>query len=202
VARGYSPIAPQLPRFNTSRDMHLKDLPPDLKKPPLVIKLGDANFQPPERTPDAKTDESRSPQPIVFDIVDQESNVNPTKGKRTFARRLAGFVLLLGLFAGVLSATHFYLRGKGLLPEISNPFAAREGVALMDINLRSEPNTRNEPVGLVSKDSRLKIISNNDNWYEVQIIEHGRPKENENWADRGWISMKSRNSGETVKISR
>lgn len=203
IARGYSPIAPLLPRFNTSRDMRLKDFPATLKNPPLVIKLGDAPRQPPETFTRGELDEeSKSPQPAVFGGETVQPEIYAPVKKSTLTRRLTAFVLLFGIFAGVLYATHFYLRGGGLLPEISNPFASREAIALMDVNLRSDPSTRNEPVGLVTRDSRLKIISNNDNWYEVQIIEHGRPKENENWADRGWISMKSRNSGETVKISR
>jgi serine/threonine protein kinase len=202
VARGYNPIAPQLPRFNTSRELHLKNLPTAMNNPPLVIKLGDAT-QPVNKFGNNQLHDSRSPQPIVFAGKDIEEE-NPVVGKRkSLIRRLTSFVVFIGLFAGILYATHFYLRGSGLLPEITNPFVTREAVALMDINLRAEPNTKNERVGLVSKDSRLKIITNNDdNWYEVQIIEHGRPKENEDWADRGWISVKTRGGGETVKISR
>lgn len=204
VARGYNPIAPQMPRFNTSRDMRLKNLPPAIKNPPLVIKLGDAPMpmQRFENANDNHSDESRSPQPMIDTGLSPAEEVYSAKNKRSVSRRLAAYVVFLGLFAGVLYGTHFYLRGSGILPEISNPFASREAVALMDINLRAEPSTRNERVGIVSKNSRLKIISNDDNWYEVQIIEHGRPKENNNWADRGWISVKTRSGDETVKISR
>lgn len=203
VARGYNPIAPQLPRFNTSRELRLKNLPPALKNPPLVIKLGDAPLQTNDTFGNSHLEDSRSPQPIGFNGVSAEQEVFPVKNKSIAARRLASFTVFIGLFAGILYATHFYLRGSEILPQISNPFASREAVALMDINLRVEPSTKNERVGVVTKDSRLKIITNNDdNWYEVQIIQHGRPKENENWAERGWISVKTRGGGETVKISR
>lgn len=205
VARGYNPIAPQMPRFNTSREMRLKNLPTALKNPPLVIKLGDAPtpMQPLDTFNNNRLESSRRSQPMVVAEEPPEREVYPFKDKTSALRRMASFIVFIGLFAGILYATHFYLRGNGILSEISNPFAAREAVALMDINLRLEPSTRNERVGLVSKDSRLKIISDNDdNWYEVQIIEHGRPKENNNWAERGWISVKTRGGDETVKITR
>jgi hypothetical protein len=73
---------------------------------------------------------------------------------------------------------------------------------LIDVYLRPEPNTNKKAIGLVSKDSRLRIKSVDDNWYEVDIIEHGRPKENENWAEHGWISGKTRLGDETLKVLR
>ena len=43
---------------------------------------------------------------------------------------------------------------------------------------------------MISKDSRVKILNTSDNWYEVEVIEYGRPKENLNFADRGWVYAK------------
>jgi hypothetical protein len=43
---------------------------------------------------------------------------------------------------------------------------------------------------VVSKGSRVKILDTSDNWYEVEVIEYGRPKENSNYADRGWVYAK------------
>lgn len=204
VARGYNPIAPQMPRFNTSREMRLKNLPPAMKNPPLVIKLGDAPapLQRFDTFGKNHLEDSKSAPPIINTDAPPGRELSSNKNTSNLSRRLAAFIILIGLFAGVLYVTHFYMRGSGIFPGISNPFAAREAVALMDINLRSDPSTKNERVGMVSKDSRLKIISNDDNWYEVQIIKYGRPKENNNWADRGWISVKTRSGDETVKISR
>ncbi len=128
--------------------------------------------------------------------------VNQPAKRNTFTRRAATFVILLGLFAGILFATHNYLRGRGVLPQFSNPFATQEAIALVDINLRSDPSTKNQPSGLISQNSRLKIISTGDKWYEVEIIQHGRPRENDDWAERGWISIKTRSGDDTVKITR
>lgn len=212
VAKGYTPIAPTMPRFNTSRDLKLKNLPPSIKNPSIVIKLDENQFQNKNLSPyknlspsDKKTTNDISPQnPLINEnyqpSIPEAASIPQKRGG--FLRRTATFVFLIGLFAGILFATHNYLRGRGVLPEFSNPFATQQAVALVDINLRSDPSTKNQRVGLVPKDSRLKIISSDDNWYEVEIIEPGRPKESDSWADRGWISTKTRSGDDTVKISR
>jgi serine/threonine protein kinase len=206
VTKGYSPNVPQKPSFNTSRDLKLKNSPETLKNPSLVIKLDESaslndslnKFQ------NQNLNNSDARQPIIIEEIKPELSEDPYQPKRQkkTLKSFATFAVLIAIFAGVLFATHSYMRGGGIFPTISNPFADVEAVALMDINLRADPSTRNQPVGLVTRDSRLKIISNDDNWYEVQIIEHGRPKENVDWADRGWISIKTRSGDSTVKISR
>jgi len=70
----------------------------------------------------------------------------------------------------------------------------------MNINLRSDPSTDNPRIGLVSKGSRLRIISTEGHWYQVEIIEYGAPKTNPNFSDRGWISGKTRTGIETIAM--
>jgi hypothetical protein len=70
----------------------------------------------------------------------------------------------------------------------------------MNINLRSDPSTSNPRIGLVSKGSRLKIISNEGHWYQVVVVRYGSPKTNPDFADRGWISGKTRAGDETISI--
>jgi len=204
-ARGYTPIAPQKPRFNTSRELRLDNLPPAVKNPSFVIELNDSY---PKDTllnhlQNGKLMETPASPPIVSEkeAAVLTENSYQSKKHRASLRQFAVFVIFLGLFAGILYATHNYLRGRGILPQISNPFAEQEAIALTDINLRSDPGISNQRIGLVSEDSRLKIISGNDNWYEVQIIQHGRPKD-ETWAERGWISKKTNRGDDTVKITR
>ena len=38
--------------------------------------------------------------------------------------------------------------------------------------------------------SRVKILASDENWYEIQVLEHGRPNTNPFTADRGWINKK------------
>jgi len=194
VAKGYTPLAPERPRFNTSRELKINNSLLS-NNAPLVVRLEDA-----------KTNDSTRSQPHIIERESAELpkiiNQSPKRNKN-FLRRVAAFVIFIGIFAGILYATHNYLRGRGILPAIGNPFSSQqEAVALTDIYLRPEPNTNKKAVGLVSKDSRLRIKSVDDNWYEVDIIEHGRPKDNADWAERGWISGKTRFGDETLKVLR
>jgi serine/threonine protein kinase len=184
VAKGYTPHAPQRPRFNTSRELKLDNLLEE-KRAPLVVPITNANINtiPPAQQPEILKTETSSDSPVIY---------KSAKRKNAALRRLATFVIFIGMFAGILYATHNYLRGVGILPEISNPFSRREAIALTDINLRPVPNTNKQAIGRVTKDSRVQIVSVDENWCEVVILEHGRPKENTDWAERGWVSMKNR----------
>ncbi len=206
VAKGYTPIAPQEPRFNTSKELRLKNLPPELKNPSLVIRIGEpyggslANGN--EKIEIEKAPSRQPPIHESGNVVVEEMIVQPKHNRGNSLKRVLIFLLLLGSFAGILYATHNYIRGRGIFSGITNPFSAQKAVALVDINLRADPSTKNQPVGLVTRDSRLEILSSDGNWYEVRIAQHGRPKENANWVDRGWISVKTRAGDDTVEISR
>jgi serine/threonine protein kinase len=194
VSKGYTPLAPQRPHFDTSRELNLKNTLSQVDKAPLVVRLNEKNIKHSANTP-----------PKVFEkeTVVVDTNISKAKParKKAFSSRLAIFVIFIGLFAGILYGTHNYLRGRGILPEIRNPFKKQEATALTDINLRAEPNTDKKPIGLVTMYSRVKILSINGNWYEVAIIEHGRPKEND-WAESGWVSGKSQFGDSTLKLLR
>jgi serine/threonine protein kinase len=62
-------------------------------------------------------------------------------------------------------------------------------VASTDINLRSAPGRQAPKVGLVERDSKVRILrfSSDRKWSEVEIIQHGRAKEDASAADRGWV---------------
>jgi uncharacterized protein YgiM (DUF1202 family) len=66
----------------------------------------------------------------------------------------------------------------------------REALAVTDANLRASPTSRSDRVGLAELGSRVKVlsVSNNNNWCEVEIIQHARPKADPNSADRGWVN--------------
>jgi hypothetical protein len=76
------------------------------------------------------------------------------------------------------------------LPEINNPFNKPEGVALSDVNLRPSAGVEGNPVGMVPKNSRVRIVNSKDNWYEVDVVEFGRPKENPADAEHGWVNKR------------
>ena len=194
ISKGYTPHAPQLPRFSTSKDFKVN---PNLSNPnrlPLVVKL-ENNYQTPIKQPPV----------IEYKPVQQQEEIFVQSPKRQWnlTRRLAIFAIFIGLFAGILYGTHNYLRGRGVLPNFSSSASKPDAVALTDINLRSDSSTNNERVGVVTQNSRLRIVNSDGNWYEVDVIEQGRAiADNNNAPTRGWISGKTRAGDDTIKITR
>lgn len=182
VALGYTPLAPQRPRFNTSRELKLNNLLEE-KRAPLVVPIQAANVNPvPPPQPPQISETEISPEPVIV--------YKPARRKNAALRRLAVFAVLIGVFAGILYATHNYLRGRDILPEIGNPFKKPLGVALTDINLRPTAGVEGEPVGKVPKNSRVRIVNSTDNWYEIDVVEFSRPKENPADAEHGWVNKR------------
>ena len=108
-------------------------------------------------------------------------------------------IVALGLimaFSGMLLATHKYVTSHwNPLSSISNlgeTFAiGKEGVTTTDVNLRPLANTTNAPIGVAESGSRVKILNiAENNWIEVQVVEHGRPKTDPYSSDRGWINKR------------
>jgi serine/threonine protein kinase len=185
VARGYTPLAPQKPRFSTSQDLRLNPNLSAKANTNLVIKLGD------EREKQIQAAKSQSATNGNLKI--QEDYVEPIvskKPKRRRAVRLAAYVFIILAFAGVLFATRYYLRGRGMLPSIFNTTPKPVGAASSDVNLRSDANPDSQKIGLVPKGSRVRIVNSKDNWYEIDIIEYSRTKETQSDADHGWVSKK------------
>ena len=177
VSRGYTPIVPERPRFE-----------PVSEKP----------FR---RTPDLTLDRSGTVIPTYIPPVSlpAESRVMrdavlmpdmPAKKKRKRFRRFAVFIVLICMFTGILYGTASFMRGRSFLPEIRNPFRTQTGVANTDIYLRPLPNTDNDPIGLVTKNSKVRIVNSQNNWYQVDVIEQGRDRPNQPNATRGWLNGK------------
>jgi serine/threonine protein kinase len=122
--------------------------------------------------------------------VPQTKSATAGKGKRL----LVAAILVIA-FAGMLLATHRYVTSHWNplvdIPKLGNLFiVGKEGYTTTDLNLRSDPSTENPPVGLAENGSRVRVLSVNNNWYEVQVLEHGRPKTDPYTADRGWVNKK------------
>lgn len=179
IAKGYSPLAPERPAFNTSRELKIKNRENLLRDPSLVVKLDQKNpiYQPPPTNPAPLVEDKQS------EIFDQYNAPPP---KRPFSR-FATLAIFLVLFAGSLYATYNYLSGQGFFSRGVNSSTATIGTARTDVNLRPSPSSGNEPIGLVTKNSRVRIVNRQNSWYEIAVIEHGRPKENPASADRGWV---------------
>jgi len=190
VARGYTPLAPVQPRFDTARN--LQERFPAIATAPQTATLGPdtmAAIQPDileealvTNSPNADTD---APDTVLSVPIPQM----PVKRKRRVFRKLAVFGILIGLFASILYGTHIYLRNRGVvLPSsITNPFKAQTATANTDIYLRPSPTTNNDPIGLVTKNSKVRIVKTQNNWYEVDVVEQGRERDDQASATHGWL---------------
>lgn len=111
-------------------------------------------------------------------------------GRKRRALVAAGLILA---FSGMLLATHKYVTTRwnplGPVSQVLEPvIIGREGITTTDVNLRPVASAANNvPIGLAESGSKVKVLSTDDSWYEVQIVEHGRPKKEPFSADRGWI---------------
>ena len=95
----------------------------------------------------------------------------------------------------MLLATHKYVTSHWNpltdIPRLEDVFVVgREGVTTTDVNLRPDASSANPAIGLAENGSRVKVLSVNNNWYEVQVLEHGRSKSDPFTLDRGWINKK------------
>ena len=188
VARGYSPLAPQQPRFDTSRELKLRH-PLMPAKSPIRVELehADEGFQPMQRVEDFWPN-AIEPQPEVHEQLEVEPSLPPRRSRR-FLKRFAAFAIVLGLFVGGLYAMSVYLRGLGV-PLITSAFSDKTGKANTDINLRPSPSVNNDPIGLVTKDSRVRIVKTQNNWYQVDVLEQGRDRDPPLPTTRGWLNGK------------
>ncbi|MEQ1646898.1 MAG: SH3 domain-containing protein, partial [Pyrinomonadaceae bacterium] len=169
VSRGYTPIAPAMPQFKPTGD-----LPPPVYTRPV--------YSPPVVAAGAVA--GKNSEPIAVPIE------NATKPRRSRLRRLGVFAVSVVLFTGALYGTASYMRGRGAIPGIGSFFAQDTAVASTDIYLRASPSTENDPIGLVTKNSKVKIVNSRDNWYQVDVVEQGRVRPVAANATRGWLNGK------------
>ncbi len=196
VSKGYTPLAPQRPRFDTSRDLKLRH--------PLIVEKAFAKSEPIAAA--RKEAFTRSPRvedywpradervgidsdPRILIPVDGESSPSFRHRGRATLRKLAVGLLALAMFGGVLYGTSVYLRSQGWLPAITNPFApAKIARATTDINLRSGPSANAQQIGLVTRNSRVRILQTESGWHQVDVIEQGRERPEQLGTTRGWLN--------------
>ena len=119
-----------------------------------------------------------------------EEILPPSKKRRALVA--AGLILA---FSGMLLATHKYVTSQwNPLSEITRitepPLIGREGFTTTDVNLRPVANVSQDPIGLAESGSKVKVLSADNNWYEVQVMEHSRTKVDPYSSDRGWINKR------------
>ena len=127
-------------------------------------------------------------QPKTF----RDSSVMPASRTR---RALVAAGLILA-FSGMLLATHKYVTTRwnplaSVSPSVETQVIGREGVTITDVNLRPVASANsNTPIGLAESGSKVRVLSADNNWYEVLVVEHGRPKTDPYSSDRGWVNKR------------
>ena len=194
--------APPRPRFEVPpTPATAAQDPANIQRPKIVVPVAPTRAQPtaynvPERPTASQIiasfpNETRSPAARASDKAVPHRVQKPA----TRGRRFLVATILIVLFAGMLLATHRYVTSHWNplidIPGLANTFVlGREGVTTTDLNLRGDPSSDNQPIGLAENGSRVKVLAVNSNWYEVQVLQHARPKADQYTADRGWVNKK------------
>ena len=184
----FTEAAPPRPHFEVRPQ---REEIPDIKRPRIVVPINlEERWQ-------LRTRQQLSPEATARNETQREhlrpqvDSVLPPSRKR---RAIVALGLILA-FSGMLLATHKYVttRWNPLAPISQNVepvVIGKQGVTTTDVNLRPVANSANVPIGLAESGSRVKVLSADSNWYEVQVVEHGRPKTDPYSSDRGWINKR------------
>mgnify|MGYP000126723383 CR=1 FL=1 len=176
-AEGYNPSTPIKPKFDTSRELKLKPHVTIGKAPPLVVEVNKKNPLLPKKTKPAAVEPAK-------DLLPEHIDVPEPKQRKAF-RFFAAFIIFVSLFAGSLYATYTYMVSNGY-SLFGSTESGQLGTSTANVNLRSGPSKSYGKVGLISLNSKVRVVKMENNWYQVVIIEHGSPKGDPTFADKGW----------------
>ena len=177
--------APPRPHFSVpdQRESMLPDLDV-FKRPRIVVPINEEAKQHLEMR---ASQNERRPTKSAISV----SSVLPASRTR---RALVALGLILA-FSGMLLATHKYVTQRwnplaGIQQPAEPSIIGRQGVTTTDVNLRPVASSANVPIGLAESGSKVKVLAADSNWYEVQVVEHSRPKIDPYSSDRGWINKR------------
>ena len=185
--------APPRPRFD-SRDVlkHSEIHGNGVKRPRIVVPVNESRPRPnfPPQPPIQRAAIQAKPANNVRPVDEFIPTPQYQPGRRS-VRALIAFLIILG-FAGILLATHFYVSRQ----RAGNTQAAREvtsevgheGTITTDVKLRPDPSMNNRSIGIVTQGSRAKVLTIDNNWFEIDVIQQGR--DDPNSANRGWVNRR------------
>jgi serine/threonine protein kinase len=204
AGRGFSAAPPPAPTFD--RESRASNNRGTTQHHRFVVPIADAKGVDAPLVPDASSGPYLSPRPGVDPhagtFAEQRSHSEPRPSRPPSRLRKWGVALLLLMaFSGMLYATYRYVqnvRGGGEQRQgqqtqtgvggANASVVGSERIARTDVNLRKGPDTSYTKVGLAESGSRLKVLQVSGNWYQVQVIEHSRPKADPDSADEGWVN--------------
>lgn len=195
--------APPKPRFETSRELQHQEVGGNgIARPrivvPIAAHLPGLSMLMPTQGFAAPQQMGRVTVPVAFNgqaavrVGESKIALKPRKRSRDF---VVGLVLVL-CFAGLLVATGAYVRSwinrRATEQATTATIVGRDALTTTDLNLRDGPNITNNQIGLAEGGSKVRVMNVNgsNNWCEVQVLQHARPKDAPNSADRGWVNKK------------
>jgi serine/threonine protein kinase len=191
----FTEAAPPRPHFAVpeSRGLALTDSD-SIRRPRIVVPISDeARRQLELRAQQQLDTEKNRGESRRSRKKTEESVLPPSRTRRALVA--AGLILT---FSGMLLATHKYVTTRwnplARIPVVSDAIVVgREGVTTTDLNLRpSASSSGNTPIGLAESGSKVRVLSadSNNNWVEVLVVEHARPKKDPYSSDRGWVNKR------------
>ncbi|MFV0388321.1 MAG: protein kinase domain-containing protein [Pyrinomonadaceae bacterium] len=190
-AKGYTSNIPISPHFDTSRKLKVANVDSKSKPGSFVVPIDEREPLLPKKSRAITSelsaiDSQENSTSTMPNLTNNQIQILPEPKKRKRTRNFAVLLILVSVFAGSLFATYNYLRSRGI-----SIFAASDnskfGTASTDINLRKGPNSGEAVVGIVTINSRVKILKITNNWYQVEIVEYGNAKPNAGFSDEGWV---------------
>ena len=193
--------APPKPRFETSNELQHQAAGNGLARPRIVVPIADHLM---DRSTLMPTQGFAAPQQMGRVTVPMAHNgkaavrasaskiaPKPRKRSRDF---VVGLVLVL-CFAGLLVATGAYVRSwinRRAAEQTTTTIVGHDALTTTDLNLRDGPNATNNQIGLAEAGSKVRVVNVNssNNWCEVQVLQHARPKDDPTSADRGWVNKR------------
>jgi serine/threonine protein kinase len=194
---------PPRPRFESSHELEQHQVPGNgLSRPRIVVPIaGQSTFattpvtQMPVQGFAAPQQVGRVTVPVARNgQAARASELKVVAKARRRGRDFVVGVILVLCFAGLLLATGAYVRSRlkstPVEPPLTTGTIGHEAVTTTDLNLRDGPSVTSNQIGLAEGGSRVRILNANNNWCEVQVIQHARPKDEPNSEDRGWVYKK------------
>jgi serine/threonine protein kinase len=190
------PIAPPRPQFDSTRNVVQTNA--NGRRPRIVVPTSARS----NALPNFDAGGLSKAGEIIASLPD-ELPANRERQRQQVVSKLAGFplrflivIVMIASFAGMLWATHYYIK-KRRATEVSasgsasaGPVVGDEAIASTDVNLRADPSLSAAVVGMAEKGSRVKILSIRNSSFEVLVLQHGRAKADAGSQDRGWIINK------------
>jgi len=180
---GVEPVPPPAPVFD-----RVARTPGESARHRIVVPIAGERAEAVPARGGRAPEQPAEPEPYVYESRE------PGGGSRLRALLISAVLLLA--FSGMLYATYRYVNNRraaqGGAPQArpGAPAAAvgREFQTTTDVNLRGGPSTSFPKVGLAEGGSRVRVVGSSGRWHEVEILQHGRPKEDPASADRGWVN--------------